>query len=136
MNIILTGLFGKRSQEKSTKIRAKKQEFKKLVKEKKYDKVILLGNEILKETPHDFDVLFILGGIFYMRGKIKTALDYIDKALDIGAYDPDSLIIKANIHYKLGQFSKSQECCKKIQEFDSKNKDAQELLSKIESSSN
>ena len=58
----MTGLFKKGKQDKDTKfIKTKKSELKKLVKEKKYNKVFKIGEEILKKNPDDIDVHFILG---------------------------------------------------------------------------
>ena len=66
----MTGLFSKGSKNKDTKyLRSKKSEFKKLVKEKKYSQVFTTGSEILKKNPDDLDVLFILGGLHYMKGQ-------------------------------------------------------------------
>ena len=127
--------FFKKSPEQIERKKAllRKKELKKLVKEKKYDKVISVGNEILKKIPHDLDVLFIIGGIYYMKNKHKTAISYFDQVLEISEYDPEILLLKANSLFKLGQVEQSRKCCEKIKEIDPKNKAVAELLLKINS---
>jgi len=55
--------------------------------------------------------------------------------LEISEFDPETLLLKANSHYKLGQYKKSFTCCEKIKEIDPKNKGVSELLSKIPNNS-
>ncbi len=132
----MVGLFGKGSKNEKTKyLRSKKSELKKLVKDKKYDKVLKVGSEILEKNPHDLDVLFVLGGLHYMKGKFSKAISFFDKVLEISEFDPDALLLKANSHYKLGQHKKSLICCEKIKEIDPKNKGVSELLAKISKNS-
>ena len=114
-------------------LREKKSNLKKLVKEKKYDKVLKTGLEILEKNPDDFDVNFIIGGLYFMRGKLSKALSHIDKVLEISSYDPDALLLKANVLLKLGRQDESKIYCKKLLEIDPKNKEVQELLKKITS---
>ncbi|MGI0056237.1 MAG: tetratricopeptide repeat protein, partial [Nitrosarchaeum sp.] len=92
-----------------------------------------IGSEILKKIPEENDVLFIVGGIYYMKNKYRDAISYFEKALKIGAYDIEVLILKANSHYYLGEHKQAIQCCNKIKEIDPKNKAVSELLSKIES---
>jgi len=66
-----------------------------------------------------------------MKKKYKTAMTYFDKALEIGEYDPDVLLLKANCLFKTGKINDSMKCCDKIKEVDSKNKGVEELLLKI-----
>ncbi|RDJ32576.1 MAG: hypothetical protein DWQ18_07025 [Crenarchaeota archaeon] len=128
----MTGLFGKKPSEKEFSVRNQMKELRKLVKDKQYDKAIKIGDEILRKTPHNHDVHFIVGGIYYMRGKLKTALVHFDEALKIGEYDPDVLLLKANAHFKLGQIKDSIASCEKLKEIDPKNKSLKELESKIQ----
>lgn len=114
----------------------RKKELRKFVKQKQYEKALKAGNEILENTPNDHDVLFIVGGIYYMQNKLKTAISYFDRALEIGEYDTDVLLLKANTHYKFGEVTKSIDCCQKIKEIDPKNKGVKELLEKIECAKN
>ncbi len=128
----MTGLFGKGAKNEKTKyLRSKKSELKKLFKDKKYDKVLKIGSEILEKNPHDLDVLFVFGGLHYMKGKFSKAISFFDKVLEISEFDPETLLLKANSHYKLGQYKKSLICCEKIKEIDPKNKGVSELLAKI-----
>ena len=126
------GLFQKGSKKKDTKyLRSKKSELKKLVKDKKYARVLKVGSEILEKNPDDLDVLFVLGGLFYMDGKYSKAISYLDKVLEISSYDPEALLLKANSHFKLEQYKESISCCEKIKEVDPKNNGVVELLEKI-----
>jgi len=128
----LVGVFGKGSKNEKTKyLRSKKSELKKLVKDKKYDKVLNVGSEILEKNPHDLDVLFVLGGLNYMKGKYSKAISFFDRVLEISEFDPEALFLKANSHYKLGQYKKSFISCEKIKEIDPKNKAVSELLAKM-----
>ena len=128
------GLFGKGSKNSGNKeIKNKKKELRKLVKEKKYDSALKSGLELLKKLPHENDVLFIIGSIYYMKKKYPTAISYFDKSLEIGEYDIEALLLKANSHFQLRQFKKATYCCDKIRELDPKNKVVADLLSKIES---
>jgi tetratricopeptide (TPR) repeat protein len=131
----LTGLFSKGSKNKDVKyLRSKKSELKKLVKEKKYSEVFKIGSEILEKNPDDLDVLFILGGLYYMNEKFSKAIPYFDKVLETSSFDPEALLLKANSHFKLGQYKISTSCCEKIKEVDPKNKEVLELLEKISKS--
>ena len=128
----MVDLFGKGSKNEKTKyLRSKKSELKKLVKDKKYDKVLKVGSEILENNPHDLDVLFVLGGLNYMKGKFSKAISFFDRVLAISEFDPEALLLKATSHYKLGQYKKSFISCEKIKEIDPKNKAVSELLAKI-----
>ena len=116
------------------KNREKLKELRKLVKDKKYAEAIKIGTEYLKKVPENHDVLFIVGGIYFMKKKYKTAISYFEKALDIGSYDIDVLILKANAHYELGENKNAIKCCDKVKEIEPKNKAVIELLEKIKSS--
>jgi len=126
-------LFGKKSKNNEVKTSQKKKELRKLVKKKQYDDALKIGAEILQKVPEENDVLFIVGGIYYMKNKYQTAISYFEKSLEIGTYDTDVLFLKANAHYFLGQYKQAITCCNKIKEIDHKNKAVSELLSKIES---
>jgi len=123
------GLFRRGQKISSAKnVIERKKELRKFVKQKQYDKVLKTGNEILEKNPH----LFIVGGIYYMRNKLKTAITYFDRALEIAEYDTQVLLLKANAHFRLSDMLKSIQCCDKIREIDPKNKDVKELQEKIE----
>lgn len=126
----MTGLFGKNHKE-NKELKDKKRKIKKLVKEKKYDQVLKTGLEILNQNPDDIDVNFIIGGLFFMQGKFSKSLPYIDKVLEFSSFDPEALLLKANVLYNLRKYAESKKLCKKIQEIDPKNKDVEGLLKHI-----
>ena len=128
----MTGLFGRSKSPLEKKVKERKKELRKLVKQKQYDNALKVGNEILEKNPHDQDVLFIVGGIYYMKNKLKTAISHFDRSLEIAQFDTELLLLKANAHFRLGELSQAKQCCEKIQEIDSKNKAVKELLEKIE----
>jgi tetratricopeptide (TPR) repeat protein len=126
----LVRLFGKNPEIKQ--ISQKKKELRKLVKQTQYDAALKIGSEILQKIPEENDVLFIVGGICYMKNQYKTAISYFDKSLKIATFDIEVLILKANSHYHLGENKQAIQCCNKIKEIDPKNKAVSELLSQIE----
>ena len=128
----MVGLFSKNPKEpKEKNTLQKRKELRKLVKKKQHDDALKLGLEILQKAPYEQNVLFIVGGIYYMKNQYQTAMPYFERALDIGAYDVEVLTLKANSHYFLGEPKKALVCCEKIKEIDPKNKAVAELLSKI-----
>lgn len=129
----MAGLFNRKSVTEK-KITERKKELRKLVKQKQYDKALKVGNEILEKNPHEQDVLFIVGGIYYMKNKLKTAISNFDRSLEIAEFDTEVLILKANAHFRLGELKKAKQCCEQIKEIDSKNKAVKELLEKIDNS--
>lgn len=129
---LLIGLFSRAPKDPQQKKNVEKlKEFKKLVKDKKYEQAIKSGTEYLHKVPNNHDVLFTMGGIYYMKNKYKTALSYFDNALEIGSYDVDVLLLKAYSHQKLSEKKKAIECCEKIKEVDPKNKSVAKLLSEL-----
>ena len=102
-----------------------------ITEQKKYENALRIGQQIIEKTPHDNDVLFIVGSIYYMKNKPKTAISFFDKALDIGEYDTQVLLLKANSHFQLGDTVKCKFCCDKILEIDPKNKGVKELQEKM-----
>ena len=132
--IILVGLFSRLPKDPELKNNIKKfKEFKKLLKAKKYDESLKTGIELLKKVPNHHDALFMVGGIYYLKNKYKTAISYLDKSLDIGAYDVDVLLLKAYSHQKLGENKQAIPCCEKILEVDPKNNVVSELLEQLNS---
>ena len=133
----LVGLFGLGSKDPEKKnISKKKKELRQLVKGKKYDSALRIGSEILKKNPQENDVLFILGGIYYMKTKYQTAISYFERSLEIATHDVEVLILNANSYFRLGNFKQATSCCNTIKEIDPKNKAVAELLEKIESANN
>ena len=129
----MVGLFGLSKDPDKKKVSKKKKELKQLVKEKKYDSALTIGSEILKKNPDENDVLFIMGGIYYMKGKYRTAISYFEKSLQIATHDVEVLILNANSYFRLGNFKQAISCCDTIKEVDPKNKAVHELLEKIDS---
>ena len=128
----MVGLFSRTPKDLQLKKNAEQfKKFKKLVKEKKYPEALKLGTDYLEKVPNNHDVLFTIGGIYYLKNKFRTAISYFDKALDIGSYDIDVLLLKAYSHQKLKENQPAIHCCKKIQEIDPKNKSVSDLLSKL-----
>ena len=128
----MTGLFSREPKDPQKKKNTKKlKEIKKLVKEKKYAEALKLGRDYLHKIPHNHDVLFTVGGIYYLQNKYKTAISYFEKALEIGTYDVDVLLLKAYSHQKLGENKRAIQCCEKIQEIDPKNKSVSNLLEEL-----
>ena len=131
---ILVGLFSRTPKDLQTKDNIQKfQELKKLVKEKKYTAALKSGTEYLEKTPNHHDVLFIVGGIYYMKNNHETAISYFDRSLEIGSHDIDVLLLKAYSHQKLGENKRVIQCCDKIREIDPKNKAVSELLEQLNS---
>jgi len=130
----LVGLFSKTPKDNELKNNIKKfKEFKTLLKAKKYDESLKAGTELLKKVPNHHDALFMVGGIYYLKNKYKTAISYFEKSLDIGAYDVDVLLLKAYSHQKLGENKRAISCCEKILEVDPKNKSVSELWEQLNS---
>lgn len=132
--IVLVGLFSRAPKDPNLKKNAEKfKEFKKLAKQKKYDEALKSGTEYIRKVPNNHDALFTMGGICYLKKKYKTAVSFLDKSLEIAAYDVDALLLKAYSHQKLGENKRAIQCCKKIQEIDPKNKSVSELLAQLNS---
>ena len=130
----MVGLFSRSSKNAQTKKNIEKiKEIKKLVKEKKYTYALKSGLEYLEKVPNNHDILFTVGGIYYMQNKYKIAISYFDKVLEISSYDIDVLILKAYSHQKLSENKQAIQCCNKIKEIDPKNKTVFELLEKLNS---
>jgi len=109
-----------------------KRKLKKLVKEGEYKEAVELGKSLEKKNPNDFDLLFIMGSIFYILKDAKGALHYFDKVISINEFDTEALLLKANVHDSLKEFKTAADCCRRILKIDSENKEAQKLLEKIE----
>ena len=130
----LVGLFNRGPKDPQKKKNLEKlKELRKLIKEKQYDKALKIGIEYLQKVPENHDVSFIVGSIYYMKKKYPLAISYFEKALKIGSYDVEVLILNANAYYHIGQNKRAIQCCEKIKEIDPKNKGVVELLGKINS---
>ena len=107
----------------------KKKELRRLVKRKEYDLALRSGLDLLREVPHENDILFIVGSIYHIRGKHQKAIHYLARSLDVATYDTEALILKASSHLELGQPEEAKECCRMVQEVDPKNREAARILS-------
>ncbi len=68
----MVGLFSRVPKDPQAKENIQKfKEIKKLIKEKKYENALKSGIEYLKKNPHHHDVLFMVGGIYYMTTSTK-----------------------------------------------------------------
>ncbi|RMW37864.1 MAG: hypothetical protein EA447_04705 [Nitrosopumilus sp.] len=130
---VLVGLFSRTPKDPNQKRNQEKfKEFKKLARQKKYDEALKSGTEYLRMVPNNHDALFTVGGIYYMKKKYKTAISHFDRALEIGSYDVDVLLLKAYSHQKLDENKRAIDCCKKILEVDEKNKNAHSMLAEMQ----
>ncbi len=130
--IFLVGLFSRTPKDPNLKNNIKKfKEFKKLLKEKKYTEALKSGTELLRNVPNHHDALFMVGSIYYLKNKHRTAISYFEKSLEIGEYDVDVLLLKAYSHQKLNENKRVIQCCDKIKEIDPKNKSVQQLLAEL-----
>ena len=130
--IFLVGLFSRTPKDPNLKNNIKKfKELKKLLKDKKYAEALKSGTEFLKKVPNHHDALFMVGSIYYLKNKYRTAISYFDKSLEIGEYDVDVLLLKAYSHQKLSENKRAIQCCEKIKEIDPKNKSVQQLLAEL-----
>jgi len=132
--IVLVGLFSGSSKDPQFKKNVEQfKKFKKLVKGKKYPEALKLGLDYLEKVPYNHDVIFTIGGIYYLKNKYRTALSFFDRALETGDSDVEVLLLKAYSHQKLQENQFAIDCCTKIQDLDPKNKSVPDLLSKLNS---
>jgi len=130
----MVGLFSRIAKDPQKKKNVQKlKEIRNLVREKKYDEALKTGIKYLQKVPHNHDVLFIVGGIYYMKNKYSISISYYDKILDIATYDVPALLLKAYSHQKLGENKRAIQCCEKIREIDPKNKTVSELMRQLDS---
>jgi len=130
----MVGLFSRSPKDPQKKKNIQKlKEIRTLVREKKYDEALKSGRDYLQKVPYNHDVLFIVGGIYYMQSKYSIAISYFDKILEIATYDVAVLLLKAYSHQKLGENKRAIQCCEKIKEIEPKNKSVSELMAQLES---
>ena len=111
-----------------------KRRLKKLVKEGEYKEAVEFGKSLEQKNPNDADLLFIMGGLFYILKDAKTTLNYYDRVLKIIGYDQETLLLKANVHVFLKEFDVAIECCNKVLEVDFENMEAKNILERIQTS--
>ncbi len=111
-----------------------KRRLKKLVKEGEYKEAVQFGKSLEEKNPNDADLLFIMGGLFYILKDAKTSLNYFDRVLEIIGYDEETLLLKANVHVFLKEFDIAIECCNKVLDVDFENMEAKNILERIQAS--
>ena len=80
----MTGLFSREPKDPQKKKNVQKlKEIKKLVKEKKYAEALKLGTEYLQKVPNNHDVLFTVGGIYYLKKNTKLLFHILTKHLKL-----------------------------------------------------
>ncbi len=109
-----------------------KRRLKKLLKEGEYKEALEFGYSIEEKYSNDPDFFFIMGSIHYILEDVKNTLYYLDKTLSISEFDPDALLLKANVHLYLKENKVVKECCNKILEVDPQNKSANQILDNLE----
>lgn len=100
------------------------KEIKRLVKKKEYEAALATGTRYLERVPENQDVLFIVGSIYYIKKRYRSALPYFERALQIGRYDTEVLLLKAQCHRRLGQIKRARQCWQDVLEVDPKNAEA------------
>lgn len=108
-----------------------KRKLKKLLKEGEYKEAVEFGKSLEKKNPNDPDLLFIMGGLFYILKDAKSALNYFDRVLDIKEFDSETLLLKANVHVFLKEYETAISCCKKILEIEPENMEAYQTLERL-----
>ncbi len=111
-----------------------KRKLRKLVKEGEYKDAVEFGKSLEQKNPNDSDLLFIMGGLFYILKDAKTALNYFDRVLEIDGYDQEILLLKADVHVFLKEFDVAIECCNKVLNVDFENMEAKNILERIQTS--
>jgi len=109
-----------------------KRRLRKLVKEGEYKEAVEFGKSLEEKNPNDADLLFIMGGLFYILKDAKPALNYFDRVLEINGVDQETLLLKANVHVFLKEFDIAIECCNKVLEVDFENMEAKNLLERLQ----
>lgn len=108
------------------------KEFRGYANEKRYDEALRCGSEYIRKIgDHNHDLLFTMGAICFVQKRYAKSLGYLDKALEIGSYDTEALLLKARAHMMLGQSSQAARSCRKIQEVDPENGDAKTILADL-----
>ncbi len=127
IHVCVMKLFGGGDPQKKKNVQ-KIKEIKKLIKKRDYDEALNVGIKYLHNVPENPDVLFIVGSIYYMKNKHKSAVPYFEKALQIGRYDTEVLLLKGRCHKRLGETKKANNCWQDILEVDPKNDEARREL--------
>ena len=81
-----------------------------LLNQRDTETVKLLLNPIIKNDPENFHALQLLGLAYHLTGEIQTAIDLLEKALNI---NPDFSAVQHNtagVYRTLGQMEKAEAC--------------------------
>jgi len=108
-----------------------KRKLTNLVKKGEYKQAVEFGERLVKKNPNDSDIHFIMGSIFYILKDAKSSLYYLDKVLEQKGHDPETLILKANVHVFLKEYDTAIDCCKKILKVDPENNETRILLERL-----
>jgi tetratricopeptide (TPR) repeat protein len=109
-----------------------KRKLRKLVKEGEYKEAVDFGKSLEQKNPNDSDLLFIMGGLFYILKDAETALNYFNRVLELNGYDEETLLLKADVHVFLKEFDVAIECCNKVLDVDFENMEAKNILERIQ----
>ena len=109
-----------------------KRHLKKLVKEGEYKNALEFGESIEEKFSQDSDYYFIMGSTYYILEDAENSLAYFDKALSLNQNDPETLLLKANVHAFLKETDKVKDCCQKILEINPDNNEARNILKNLE----
>ena len=85
-----------------------------------------------KTHSEDPDFLFIMGSMFYILEDAKKSLHYLERALEINEFDVEALSLKLRIMQFLKDDDSVMDCCKKILNVDSDNRDVKDILDQLE----
>ena len=97
-----------------------------------YKEALEFGESIEEKFSDDSDFYFIMGSIYYILEDANNALSYFDKALSLNENDPETLLLKANVHAFLKETEKVKECCNTILKIDPDNIEAKNILKNLE----
>jgi len=109
-----------------------KRRLRKLVNEGEYKEAVEFGKSLEEKNPNDADLLFIMGGLFYILKDAKPALNYFDRVLEIIGDDQETLLLKANVHVFLKEYDIAIDCCNKVIEVNFENMEAKNLLKRLQ----
>ena len=109
-----------------------KRKLKKLIHDGEYEQAIEYAKTMEKTHSEDPDFLFIMGSMFYILEDAKKSLHYLERALEINEFDVEALSLKLRIMQFLKDDDSVMDCCKKILNVDSDNRDVKYILDQLE----
>ena len=108
-----------------------KRRIKKLLADGEYDEAITFGRNLEPKYADDHDFMFIMGSAFFIVEDTRQALQYFERALELDDSDVETLTLKADVHWSLGQKKEVVDCCSRILEIEPKNSKAIDRLEKL-----